>query len=78
MHGKYNAKPTQTETKFVRNYRKAYMTLLSAATETARGMDEYFFGQADDRDEASEEIRPYFYGFLTFCSAVGLWVITQS
>ncbi len=74
MHDKLNVKSTQ----FERNYRKAYMTLLSAATNGAKAVDTYFFGEAGERDEDSEEIRPYFYGFITFCLAVFIWLLTQN
>lgn len=29
--------------------------------------DRYFFGEIEDRDEDSKEVRPYFYTFLAVC-----------
>lgn len=67
MTTKFNAKSTQT---LARDYRKAYVKLLTAAANAPRKVDEYFFGPADDRDEESAEIRPYAYAFVSFCIAV--------
>lgn len=75
MTVKFNAKPTQVTT--ARNYRKAYMKLLTAATGAPKVVDEYFFGPADDRDEESSEVRPYAYAFVSFCMAIGIFILTQ-
>lgn len=64
---------TRKESAFERDYRKAWIKLLTQAAQIPRQIDEYFFGQADDRDEASEEIRPYFYGFILFSLTVLLF-----
>ena len=64
---------TRKESAFVRDYRRAYMKLLTAATSVPKTIDEYFFGTVDDSTDESEEIRPYFYGSISFGLAILLF-----
>lgn len=68
---------TRNESAFVRDYRKAYMKLLSAVTNVPKAVDEYFFMPAEERDEYEEGVRPYFYGSLSFIIAVGLFIFVS-
>lgn len=58
--------------KVARDLRKGYLQLLTKQTKkVARSIDDYFFVEGD---EESEEIRPYFYGSISFVIAVVLFV----
>lgn len=55
-----------------RSMRKGYMKLLSQqAKKAAHSIDSFFFVEGD---QESEEIRPYFYGAISFGVAVVLFV----
>lgn len=54
------------QAQFSRQYRKAYMKLLSAVVSVPKSVDEYFFCEVDDRDEETSEVRPYFYAAIAF------------
>lgn len=75
MKVKFNAKVTQDS--FERDYRKAYIKLLSGAAKAPKLVDEFFFGKESDRDEESAEIRPYTYAFISFCLAMGIFILAQ-
>lgn len=64
---------TRKQSAFEVSYRKSFMKLLTVAANAPKAVDEYFFGQADDREEESEEVRPYFYGSISFGIAVLLF-----
>lgn len=58
--------------KIARDLRKGYMQLLTnQAKKAARSVDNYFFVEGD---EESEEVRPYFYGSISFGIVVVLFV----
>ena len=68
---KYNQAITEKQ------YVKAWMKLLTQVAQSPRQIDEYFFGNKEERDESSDDIRPYFYtaigagvAVLLLCCAV--------
>jgi len=62
---------TRKESAFERDYRRAWLKLLTQVAQTPRQIDTYFFGTDDDRDE---DVRPYFYGSMSFGLAVALFL----
>lgn len=58
---------------FTRDYRKAYVKLLTKVANVPKAVDEYFFGTADERTEESDSVRPYFYGSMSLGLAVLLF-----
>lgn len=62
----------QQSDKIARSMRKGYMKLLSQQTKkVVHSIDSFFFVEGD---QESEEIRPYFYGAISFDVAVVLFV----
>ena len=65
---------TRKESAFVRDYHKAYIKLLTAAASAPKTVDEYLFGTAEERTEEEADVRPHFYGSLSFGIAVVLFI----
>lgn len=62
----------QQSDEIARSMRKGYMKLLSQQTRrVAHSIDSFFFVEGD---RESEEIRPYFYGAISFGVAVVLFL----
>lgn len=55
---KYNQAITEKQ------YVKAWMKLLTQVAQSPRQIDEYFFGTVEERDDSSNDIRPFFYAAL--------------
>lgn len=67
----------QASDKLARDYRKAYIKLLSGAVSVPKAVDEYFFGPVEERTEEDAEVRPYFYGSMLFAIAVALFISVE-
>ena len=65
-----------SSTQFESAYRKAYIRLLTTAASAPKAVDEFIFGTAEERTEEESEVRPYFYGSLSFGIAVVSLVYT--
>lgn len=64
--------PSVEAKKIAYDLQKGYMQLLThQIKKAARSVDDIFFVEGD---EESEEVRPYFYGSISFIVAVVLFV----
>lgn len=65
---------TRSQSAFESFYRKAFIKLLNVALSAPKAVDELLFGTAEERTEDESDIRPHFYGSLSFGIAVALFV----
>ena len=65
---------TRSQSAFGSLYRKAFIKVLTVAASAPKAVDEYFFGTVAERTEDESDIRPHFYGSISFGIAVALFV----